>query len=70
MGASQSGGGAGRSVTVNNDQPIGVVHVSDEVVQRLKGQYAQGMFGFALNLKKKNTSLSLALFHTYINLDG
>lgn len=43
MGASQSG--AGRSVTVNNDHPIGVVNLSDEVVQRLKGQYAQGNGG-------------------------
>lgn len=40
MGNQQSG--TPRTVTIDNNTPIGVVDVSDAVVQRLKGQHAKG----------------------------
>lgn len=33
-----------RTVHLENDIPIGVIDVSDDVVQRLKGMNAQGLF--------------------------
>lgn len=39
MGAGMSG--APRTVTIDNDNPVGVVDISDAVVQRLKNQHAK-----------------------------
>lgn len=39
MGAGLSG--AARTVTIDNDNPVGVVDISDAVVQRLKNQHAK-----------------------------
>lgn len=48
MGAQSS---SPRTVHLENDIPIGVIDVSDDVVQRLKGMNAQGLFN-RINLKK------------------
>lgn len=37
-------GSTPRTVHLDNDIPIGVIDVSDDVVQRLKGLNAQGLF--------------------------
>ena len=41
MGARQSGT---RTVQLDNDIPVGVIDVSDDVVQRLKGLHKDGNF--------------------------
>lgn len=61
MGASNSA--HTRTVTIDNESPIGVIDVSDAVVQRLKGGLSKGAFFywlcnqnqilFVVNLKEK-----------------
>lgn len=41
MGAQSS---SPRTVSLDNDIPVGVIDVSEDVVQRLKGLHAQGLF--------------------------
>lgn len=56
-----------RTVQLDNDIPIGVIDVSDDVVQRLKGLHAEGHFSFfqtkfCVNLNRNHLRFSDIVF--------